>query len=54
MFCKTPSTSSKLRHDKTWSFTDCISLWITRRREISLALSADRHFLQAGFQAAFA
>ena len=43
----------KARADKTWSFTDCISFEIMRRREITVALSADRHFRQAGFQTAF-
>jgi uncharacterized protein len=41
------------RGDKTWSFTDCISFEIMRQREIALALSADHHFRQAGFQTAF-
>ncbi|MGA2031882.1 MAG: PIN domain-containing protein [Thermoguttaceae bacterium] len=43
----------KARDDKTWSFTDCISFEIMRRRAIALALSADHHFRQAGFQTAF-
>ena len=43
----------KARDDKTWSFTDCISFEIMRQREIGLALSADHHFRQAGFQTAF-
>jgi predicted nucleic acid-binding protein len=42
------------RGDKTWSFTDCISFEIMRQRGIVLALSADHHFRQAGFQTAFA
>ena len=41
------------RGDKTWLFTDCISFEIMRRRGIALALSADHHFRQAGFQTAF-
>jgi predicted nucleic acid-binding protein len=41
------------RDDKTWSFTDCVSFEIMRRRGIVMALSADRHFRQAGFETAF-
>jgi uncharacterized protein len=44
----------RARSDKTWSFTDCISFEIMRQRGIALALSADHHFRQAGFQTAFA
>ena len=40
----------KARDDKTWSFTDCISFEIMRQRGITAALTADRHFRQAGFQ----
>ena len=43
----------KSRDDKTWSLTDCISFGIMRRRAITMALSADRHFRQAGFETAF-
>jgi uncharacterized protein len=43
----------KARDDKKWSFTDCISFEIMRRREIVVALSADHLFRQAGFQTAF-
>lgn len=38
------------RPDKEWSLTDCISFEIMRRRSIPAALTADRHFEQAGFQ----
>jgi uncharacterized protein len=41
------------RPDKTWSFTDCISFVIMRQRKIKLALTADQHFQQAGFEIAF-
>ncbi|HEX4053319.1 MAG TPA: PIN domain-containing protein [Tepidisphaeraceae bacterium] len=37
------------RLDKTWSLTDCISFEIMRERGITDALTADRHFEQAGF-----
>jgi predicted nucleic acid-binding protein len=43
----------KSRMDKTWSFTDCISFEIMRKRKIARALSADHHFRQAGFQTVF-
>lgn len=41
------------RTDKAWSLTDCISFTIMRDRDIRLALTGDRHFLQAGFEIAF-
>jgi uncharacterized protein len=40
------------RQDKAWSFTDCISFTIMQQRNISLALTADPHFRQAGFEIA--
>ncbi len=43
-------TLFEARGDKTWSFTDCISFEIMRQRGITAALTADRHFWQAGFQ----
>ena len=39
------------RRDKLWSTTDCISFEIMRQRQIATALTADHHFVQAGFQA---
>ncbi|MBI2923647.1 MAG: type II toxin-antitoxin system VapC family toxin [Planctomycetes bacterium] len=41
------------RPDKSWSLTDCISFSIMRRRKLTEALTADRHFEQAGFRAMF-
>jgi uncharacterized protein len=41
------------RKDKLWSFTDCISFVIMQQRNITLALTADQHFRQAGFEIAF-
>jgi predicted nucleic acid-binding protein len=41
----------RLRSDKAWSWTDCISFEVLRQRRISLALSYDQHFEQAGYQA---
>jgi predicted nucleic acid-binding protein len=44
----------KSRADKSWSLTDCISFAVMTRRGLTEALTADRHFIQAGFQAVFA
>ena len=37
------------RPDKSWSLTDCISFVIMNEQELTDALTADRHFEQAGF-----
>jgi predicted nucleic acid-binding protein len=39
------------RPDKGWSLTDCISFEIMQERNITRALSTDKHFEQAGFVA---
>jgi len=39
------------RLDKSWSLTDCISFEVMKDRSVSDALTGDRHFAQAGFQA---
>lgn len=39
------------RTDKEWGLTDCISFVVMQQRSISEALTADSHFVQAGFQA---
>ncbi len=39
------------RPDKEWSLTDCISFVVMRERGLTAALTADRHFEQAGFHA---
>ena len=38
------------RPDKSWSLTDCITFVIMRDRNLSDALTTDRHFTQAGFR----
>ena len=37
------------RPDKDWSLTDCISFVVMQDHDITDALTADRHFEQAGF-----
>ncbi len=47
------NTGSELyasRLDKDWSLTDYISFIVMKERNISQALTGDRHFEQAGFQ----
>ena len=39
------------RADKDWSLTDCISFVVMHDRKIRQALTADIHFVQAGFEA---
>lgn len=37
------------RSDKSWSLTDCLSFVVMQDRGLTEALTADRHFEQAGF-----
>ena len=39
------------RPDKRWSLTDCTSFVVMREHGLTEALTADRHFEQAGFKA---
>jgi uncharacterized protein len=39
------------RLDKTWGMTDCISFAVMREQKLKQALTADKHFVQAGFEA---
>jgi predicted nucleic acid-binding protein len=39
------------RTDKDWSLTDCISFVVMQRDGLTDALTADRYFVQAGFNA---
>lgn len=39
------------RADKAWSLTDCASFIIMKDLGLSHALTADKHFLQAGYRA---
>ena len=41
----------KARADKGYSLTDCISFVVMRDRKLGDALTADVHFVQAGFRA---
>ena len=39
------------RPDKDWSLTDCISFVVMRQQQLTEALTADTHFVQAGYRA---
>ena len=41
----------RLRLDKEWGLTDCLSSVVMEQRNIIEALTADDHFRQAGFRA---
>ena len=41
----------KSRQDKEWGLVDCISFIVMGDRDITDALTADKHFNQAGFRA---
>jgi len=39
------------RADKSWSLTDCVSFVVMEQMQLVEALTADHHFVQAGFTA---
>ena len=41
----------RTRPDKSWSLTDCLSFVVMERRQLTEALTTDRHFEQAGMKA---
>jgi predicted nucleic acid-binding protein len=41
------------RPDKEWSLTDCCSFVVMEQEGLTVALTGDRHFVQAGFEAVF-
>jgi len=41
----------RTRPDKEWGLVDCISFVVMEERNIEAALTADEHFIQAGFRA---
>ncbi len=41
----------RTRPDKEWGLTDCLSFVVMREQGITVALTTDKHFTQAGFVA---
>lgn len=39
------------RPDKTWGLTDCISFVVMQEQDLTDAVTADEHFIQAGYRA---
>ncbi len=39
------------RPDKTWGLTDCISFIVMQEQGLTIAATADEHFVQAGYRA---
>lgn len=42
-------TLYETREDKRWGLTDCISFVVMKEQNLTTAVTADRHFIQAGF-----
>lgn len=40
----------RVRSDKKWSLTDCISIVVMNENKLSKAVTGDHHFEQAGFE----
>ncbi len=38
------------RPDKEWGLTDCVSFVVMRQHDLTTAVTADEHFIQAGFR----
>lgn len=41
----------RARPDKEWGLTDCLSFVVMQEQDITSALTTDKHFIQAGFDA---
>lgn len=41
----------KKHEDKSWGLVDCVSFVVMQQNNVTQALTFDRHFIQAGFQA---
>lgn len=39
------------RGDKAWGLTDCISFVVMQEQNLTAAMTADEHFIQAGYRA---
>ncbi len=48
---KRASSLYRERADKEWGLTDCISFVVMADQDLVDAMTADRHFIQAGFRA---
>ena len=41
----------KKHQDKSWGLVDCFSFVVMKKNKVTQALTFDKHFIQAGFQA---